>query len=386
MSIKKIGLSFISQGKPVFSGEGSFLRLLEYIGRLLIFIGLYTASWMYRGVVQLRLMLYRFRLLKRTMLACPVISIGNITTGGTGKTPMVILIAQILQKHGKRVAVLSRGYHRKEKSEGPVIVPVGGEDVAVEAVGDEPLLIARKIAFSGKSDISSGTVIVGRKRALSGRLALEQLQTDILLLDDGFQHVQLARTCDIVLIDATNPFGGGYMLPAGFLREPLHNLQRAHAFVITRSDEVEDIEPIRRQLQRFNPAAPVFTARHIFDHIHDALTQEPVKATDLATHRLLAVSGLANPASFHRLLHSLKLPVLDALDFPDHHWFSEQDIDQIRRNIVSQHFDAVVTTEKDEVRLCTLAEQVGVPIYTVAITLHVDPARQFETLLRSATE
>lgn len=386
MNIKKDRIMSVVPGKPPFPVELSSLRLLAYAGRLAIFGGLYGISWLYRGVVQLRLSLYRRGLLKRTVLPCPVISIGNITTGGTGKTPMVIVVARILQKHGKRIAVLSRGYRRKDVTKGPILIPIGGKNIAVETVGDEPLLIAKKLGsanIENAAPSSVGRVIVDRKRALSGQLALERLQPDVIVLDDGFQHVQLARTCDIVLIDATNPFGGGYMLPAGLLREPLSNLRRAHAVVITRSDEVEDVEPLRRELQRITSEVPIFTARHVFEGVHDMLTGECVAVEYLRTHRLLAVSGLANPASFRRLWHSLNLPIVHTLDFPDHHWFSEADFKRIRSTLANQKLDALMTTEKDEVRMGILAEQIEVPIYAVAMTMHVRPAMEFTEFLLS---
>jgi tetraacyldisaccharide 4'-kinase len=392
MNIKKGKFISTVPGKPRLSGESSPLRLLKYGSQLAIFGVLYGISWLYRGIVQLRLRLYRNGLLKRTVLPCPVISIGNITTGGTGKTPMVIAVARILQKHGKRVAVLSRGYNRKDATKDSILIPADGKNIAVETVGDEPLLIAKKLRSvrsagieNATADIAAtspvGSVIVGRKRSLSGQLAIERLQSDIIVLDDGFQHVQLSRNCDIVLVDATNPFGGGCLLPAGFLREPLANLRRAHAIVITRSNEAENIEPLRRQLQRLTPEAPVFTARHVFDGVHEAITGECIEIEHLRTCRLLAVSGLANPASFHRLLHGLDIPIIQTLDFPDHHWFSETDFERIRHTLANQHLDAVVTTEKDEVRIDILAEHV--PIYAVAIALHVQPDTEFTEFLLS---
>jgi tetraacyldisaccharide 4'-kinase len=320
-----------------------------------------------------------------------VISIGNITTGGTGKTPMVIRIAQILRQQGKRVVILSRGYRRYGSTGIENAASAGIVDVLsdVQQVGDEPLLITRKLHLSPDAPVGRGcvpaespdiTVIVGRKRSLSGQFAVKQFQPDVILLDDGLQHVQLERACDIVLIDATNPFGGGYLLPAGLLREPLRNLARAHAFVITRSDEIADVEPLRQQLQALNPQAPIFTAQHRFDGIRNATTGESVELTTLKYQRLLAVSGLGNPASFHWLLNEIGLARGYTLDFPDHHWYSEQDIDAINRTLQEHKLAAIITTEKDEVKLLPHADRLNAPVYTVTISMHVEPQEEFGKL------
>ena len=171
------------------------------------------------------------------------------------------------------------------------------------------------------------------------------------------------------------------MLPAGFLREPLKNLRRAHIFIITRSDEAEAFESLRKQLQQVNPDAPIFTAKHAFAGIHDIVTKETVELSHLADICMLAVCGLARPASFQRLLHKQNLRIVETLDFPDHHWFSEQDIERIRQIVIKQRLDAIVTTEKDEARLGLFAERLNVPIYAVAMTLRVAPACEFENLL-----
>lgn len=204
---------------------------------------------------------------------------------------------------------------------------------------------------------------------------------DVFVLDDGFQHVQLARACDIVLVDATNPFGGGRMLPAGFLREPLRNLRRAHIFVITRSDEVNDLAPLRARLQSLNPNAPIFTARHAFAGIRNLATGENVAVKTLTDQRLLAVCGLANPASFHRLLATLNLTATKRLDFPDHHWFSKHDIEYIQQTLASENLDAFITTEKDEARLRMITARMNRPLYVVTIAISVEPYADFEDRL-----
>jgi tetraacyldisaccharide 4'-kinase len=259
----------------------------------------------------------------------------------------------------------------------------GVSPVNVRDVGDEPLLIARKLQQKHDAALPDVPVIVGSRRYLSGKLAIERFQPDVILLDDGFQHIQLERTFDLVLIDATNPFGGGYLLPAGFLREPVENLARAHAVVITRSDEVANLSPICQRIRQINPKAPIFQGLHAYDEIRRADTGEPMPLEKLKDKRILGVSGLANPASFHRLLDNLGLAVVKYLDFPDHHWYTKQDAQHILRIIAEHHIDAVVTTEKDDVKLSLYFELLEVPVYVMMIKIDVQPEKEYEELLRS---
>jgi tetraacyldisaccharide 4'-kinase len=384
VNIKKFVVRLVSLGKPKIPTRKDFFTILWYILRYMLFVFLYALSLVYRGVVQLRIALYRTGIFNHYALPCPIISIGNITTGGTGKTPMVILVTQILRQHGKRVAILSRGYRRHGfPCTANVLVCDGGasETLAVQLVGDEPLLIARKFHQQSAARLPDVVVIVGKQRYLAGKFAIERFQPDVLLLDDGFQYLQLERTCDLVLIDATSPFGGEYLLPAGFLREPLENLARAHAFMITRSDEVADISPIRQRLHQINPNSPIFTGSHICDGLKKAGTDEQLAIETLKGQRLLGVSGLANPASFHRLLTQLGLTIAKFLDFPDHHWYTEQDAHTIRRIISEHHIDALMTTEKDETKLSLHSDMLDVPIYVMTITIEVQPKKEFENFV-----
>lgn len=377
MNIKKFFIELLQSGKPQFPVRKSVVAWAQYLIRYLAFIVLLGCSLGYRGVVQLRVYLYQAGVFKRFSLPCPVISIGNITAGGTGKTPAVIEIAKLLRQHGKRVAILSRGYRRNTSMPNYVVQP----DADVRMAGDEPLLIARKLQSQKTSNVPNIPVIVGSQRYLSGKLALDRFQSEVILLDDGFQHIQLERTFDLVLIDATNPFGGGYMLPAGFLREPLTHLARAHAFVITRSDEIDDLAPIKQQLQQFNPDAPIFRGVHACDEIKHVITGEIIEIDSLKKMRLLAVSGLANPASFFHLLDSSGLSPIENLAFPDHHWYTRQDAIEMRRIISEQDIDAVIATEKDEAKLAPYVDIFGVLCCVVTIRLEIQPQKEFENFL-----
>ncbi len=377
MNVKNFLTTLIRSGKPSVPAQRDTVRLLQYLLRYLLFIILIGCSLCYKGVVQLRMYFYQTGIFIQASLPCPVISIGNITTGGTGKTPAVIEIARLLREHGTRVVILSRGYRREASTPSYVVQP----DADVRIAGDEPLLMARKLQSQETSDRLDIPVIVGSQRYLSGKLALERFHPDVLLLDDGFQHIQLERTFDLVLIDATNPFGGGYMLPAGFLREPIQHLARAHTFIITRSDEVADITPIEQQLRRSNPDAPIFRGIHACDEIKKAPSAEVGQAVSLNNLRLLAVSGLGNPASFHRLLDLAGLNIVKHLDFPDHYRYTEQDAYNIQRIAVEHRIDAIIVTEKDEAKLSPHSDILGVSCYVMTITLEIHPKEKFENLL-----
>ncbi len=335
----------------------------------------------YRALVWARLLLYQHGLLRQHTLPCPVISVGNITAGGTGKTPMVLYITQLLQQRGQRVVILTRGYRGKRTGTGYVL-PVDGTADERQA-GDEPALMAQKLQANAEAAGPAARVIVGRKRYRSGQLAIGRFQPDVLVLDDGFQHLALQRTFDLVLIDATDPFGGERVLPAGLLREPLGHLRRAHALVITRSDEVRDTAPLVRRVQALHPAAPLFTGRHVCDTLRWAGSNQTLTPETLADTRFLAVSGLGKPASFHRLLAGAGATAGAALDFPDHHWYTPQDAAAIRRMLATQHLDVVITTEKDERKLQAVLPA-SIRLAVVAIRLEVQPRAAFEQMVCQA--
>lgn len=376
-NLRNFFTAFLHTGKPAFPSSPNIVSVSRYVSDLFLYSILWGCSLLYGCVVRGRFKLYQSGLLKPLSLSCPVISIGNITTGGTGKSPTVIEVTEILRRYGKQVTILTRGY-RRETSESNVVVQA---DTDVRDVGDEPLFMLQRFQRGPKPDLPEVSVIVGRQRFRSGQLALERFAPDVFLLDDGFQHIQLARTLDLVLIDATNPFGGDHLLPAGLLREPRHHLRRAHAFVITRSDEVADIEFICQQLHAISPDVPIFTGVHEYDGIRKIATSEYIRHGILNTQRLLAVSGLGNPESFHRLLKKCGLHLVHTLDFPDHHWYSEQDAITIRQVLIEHNIDAVITTEKDETKLAQYSHTLGVPCYVMTIRLHIQPEKEFEERL-----
>lgn len=281
---------------------------------------------LYAGVMLLRNRLYQSGVLRACRLPRPVISIGNITAGGTGKTPMVLWLAQRLEELGHHPAILMRGYRR------------GGATIS-----DEQALLA-----------SHGLIVqADPDRARGGRTVLSgQPETDVLLLDDGFQHRGLHRDVDLVLIDATNPFGFGHVHPRGLLREPLSGLRRATAFIITRSDMVnpQELARIEGLLRARNPAAPIFHAAHAHTGLLDASSQAlPLSA--LAGRRFFAAAAIANPQALAQQLAKLPGTLAGALWLADHHDYTAADVHDVIRQASEAGADCILVTEKDWVKL-----------------------------------
>ena len=329
---------------------------------------------MYRFVVWLRLFLYRNAVLKTMVLPCRVISVGNITLGGTGKTPAVIQIAKVLQEQGKRVAVISRGYGRKNENEVLVVSDVSdGRSVKSDPrlYGDEPVLIA--------SSLPGVAVIVGADRYRAGQAALDHFKPDVLILDDGYQHVRLKRDLNIVLIHADDPFGRGRLFPAGVLREPLQSLARADAVLITNTGRGQDMDGLRRVIER-HTAAPVFTASHVPTGVKDIMKDSEKPLSSLRGTALLAFSGIARPQTFFSLLRELGASVIHELPFPDHYRYSSKDLDRILHMAREAAADMIITTEKDAVRLRGLDPS---GIWSLCIEQKVNEKDAWESMVKN---
>lgn len=311
-------------------------------------------SWIFRGLIQLRVFLFRHDYAQRYHLGALTISVGNLTVGGTGKTPVVEFLAKTLQHQGRRVAILSRGYKSKALAKPqswdsplaardlPKIVSAEGK-IHLNSVfaGDEPYMLAKNLP-----DVA---VLVDRDRVKSARFAVRALNCDTLLLDDGMQYLRMARGIDMVLVDANAPFGSGALLPAGTLREPRHHLRRAHIILITKSDG-SDHEQLIAQLRRYNPRAPIVITTHGPQHLENLFTQERLPLASLQGKHVAALSAIAVPESFENSLSKLGATVQFTKRFSDHHRFSHRDIASFMRRCLERDVDMVVTTEKDAVR------------------------------------
>ncbi len=305
--------------------------------------GLWVASGGYRlglGVDQ-----WLKRRKQRKLSVC-VVSIGNLVVGGTGKTPFTLWLAETLATAGIGVAILSRGYGRRDDRIVQAPRTTTAWEDAASLYGDEPLLLARRLPGI--------PVWVGQNRYAAGQMALEgDNRPSVLILDDGFQHVSLHRDIDIVLLDAERPFGNGRLLPMGPLREPVRNLARAHALVLTRAGDKTVSSEGRATLMKSFPEKPVFACRHRMTGIAPSIGEPTIGSAELHNKVCVAFAGIAMPQSFFESLRAVdpSLRVAETLSFPDHHAFTEADCAQLVERRRRCGADFLVTTEKDWVRL-----------------------------------
>ncbi len=319
-------------------------------------------SWLYGAVCKIRLLLYQRGWLKQERLSARVISVGNITVGGTGKTPLVIYLAQKLRERNHKVAILTRGY--KRRSSGMVeITQETTERIAWEDVGDEPYLLSMRL--------SGVPIIVCKDRAASGRRAIRNYGSEILLLDDGFQHLKLKRDLDVVVIDSINPFGNRRLLPAGILREPLSSLKRADVLLITKADQTSGQDELIETLRAQKPDVPVVRSVYRVRGVEDLIDRSPVDLQDLKDKKALLLSGIGNPFSFEKTVEQLNVKILKHRIFPDHFAYRQKDVDDLVREAQDQGADFIITTEKDSVRI-PLVKRPGISLYVLKIDLRIE--------------
>ena len=343
----------------------------------------FILSGIYSLLVRTRLMLYRTGLKKTARLDKPVISVGNIVLGGTGKTPFTIYICGLLLEAGLRPAVLSRGY-RGTAEKRNLMISNGREILCTPAEsGDEPRLMADKL--------SGVPVVVGGKRYESARLCQSDPNLDpgVFILDDGFQHIQLHRDINIALIDATSPFGGGHVLPRGILREPLAELKRADAFVITRAHLAsEELDRICNQLSRYSPLAPVFFYSHRisgFKRVRGTGSSGDEKEGTreeqvIPGRKCFVLAAIGNPLQFIRDLENLDLNISGQVLMRDHHPFSQAELDMAVEEFRNSGADFMVTTEKDAIRMGHLKLD-EVPLYSAGLEVYSSDEKRFRQWL-----
>jgi tetraacyldisaccharide 4'-kinase len=334
---------------------------------------LYPAGLVYRSGVVLRNSLYRRGALPIHRLDIPVVSVGNLTLGGTGKTPFVAYLAARLRESGRRVAVASRGYGGLPQYHPLVISDGSGPTVSAREAGDEPVLLAQALPSVG--------VVVCRDRAAAARTARDKLRADLVVLDDGFQHRRLARDLDLLLIAAGERFGNGRMLPCGPLREPLGEIRRSDAFVLTGAVEElnEAAEHVRRLLREMKLERAVFLAQRRLDGFVRFDTDERVEPESLKGMRALAFSGIARPVSFESDLKNLGIELIDALRFRDHQILGAAEVETIRKAVSRSRPDVVITTEKDRVRLGSL--RLSSPVYAARVRMLLPDEEGFLSLV-----
>ena len=359
--------------------EHSLVKIIQQKGadqnqsgpvRLLLSV-LWCFSKVFQFIVCLRYVFYDIGILRRFPLGCQVISIGNVTAGGTGKTPVTEIFARELTKAGRKVAILSRGYRRKEAPwwqrmfknviEKPVVVS-DGRQILVDAAtgGDEPYMLA--------ANLPGVCVLVDRSRVKSGRYAISRYGCDTLILDDGFQYQKLRHSLEVVLVDKTNPIGNGHMLPRGVLREPTKHLARADFVFITKSDG--DSDEVRRLVRTYNDRAEIIECRHAPRVLRDVYTREEMPLEWLKGKTLATLSGIAVPQGFENSLRRLGAKVIWCERYADHHRYDASEIIYALNRSADLKCDALITTEKDAVRFPRL-EKTPVPCYYLRVDIEI---------------
>ncbi|MEE8584417.1 MAG: tetraacyldisaccharide 4'-kinase [Acidobacteriota bacterium] len=297
-------------------------------------------SGLFGVAAQARVGLYRRGILARHRLPSPVISVGNLAVGGTGKTPLVALLARMLQQEGFEPAVLSRGYKGRAERSGLLVSDGQRVLCKLRQCGDEPFLLARQL--------QGIPLAVGRNRRRSASLIppAQDLQKRIFILDDAFQHLRIRRDLDLLVLDATDPFAGGRPMPSGRLREPLSAISRADWILLTRSHLAGNLDETQEKVRRLHSEAPLFSFHHAPTALIDVRSGRPQPFEELAGRAGIALAGIGKPHLFVRDLQQLGIRVQQEAFFPDHHWFTQQELDRLLNRT-----QAIFTTEKDAVRL-----------------------------------
>lgn len=334
-------------------------------------------SKIYEFAVNSRLNLYRRRILRERTLGCLVVSIGNLTVGGTGKTPVVEKFARSLQDGGRRVAILSRGYKSvkhpilkrlKGKLKGehafdPPRVVSDGRSLLLDSktAGDEPFMLA--------SNLPDIPVIVDKDRVKSGKHAISEFNCDTLILDDGLQYLRLKHRLDIVLVDRWQPFGTEYLLPRGTLREPHRNLKRASYIFITKCNGEPNDELIER-IRKYNRTAEIIECEHKPRYLQHIETRAILPLESLIGKRVGTISAIAVPESFEDGVRKLGAEIMATCRFMDHHRFTQQEILSFINCCVESEVDMIITTEKDAVRFPRIG-RLDIPIYFLRVEIGI---------------
>ncbi len=332
-------------------------------------------SYLYGWIIGIWNFLYEKGIFRYHTLGCQVISIGNLTVGGTGKTPIVEIFARALQQEGRQVAILSRGYKKtehgfwkkkldkltgREKRRPPRLVS-DGKSLLLDSArsGDEPYMLA--------SNLPDVAVLVDKDRVKSGRFAINKLKCDTLVLDDGFQYRALKHRVEIVLVDSTNPFSNGYVLPRGLLREPIENIKRADFIFITKSKDPEQAA-LQAQLRRLNSHAEISVCAHHPLYLQNIYTDERLDLGWLKGKCLATVSGIAVPEGFEQEIVRQGAVLNYTKRYADHHRYTQQEIIDLINKARQHKAEAIITTEKDAVRFPKI-QRIDVPVYFLRVEI-----------------
>lgn len=315
---------------------------------------LHGFSCIYGALARLKTAAYDQRLCQPEKLPCLVVSIGNITVGGTGKTPLTIYLARFLKSAGYGVTIVSRGYKGLCEKTGGIVSDGNRIRLAPEAAGDEPYMMA--------TALTGVPVVVGQNRYDAGLRAIQAFCPAIIILDDGFQHIKLARDLNLVLVDHEHPFGNRHLLPRGPLREPLSALKRADVIIETRCHaDHPSAANLRQAVDRYAPGKPIFQSHHapyichVMPGRHSVMpvpdSHGPVNPAVLQGKRVFAFSGLAGNHHFHRTVTDFGCDLAGFTEFPDHHWYRDSDLARVQQDAYHQQADIIITSRKDAARI-----------------------------------
>ena len=352
-------------------------RRRSFIDRVMVTL-LFFASRFYRMAIQFRNWMYDKRVIRDHALGCLVVKIGNLTCGGTGKTPVVEVIARTLSAKGRKVGILSRGYRSKKRSfwsrlsmmftdqkiEFPPKVVSDGKNLLLNSdfAGDEPYMLA--------SNLQDVAVLVDKDRVKSGIYAIDHFGTDVLILDDGIQYLMLKAHINIVLVDSTDPFGNGHVLPRGILREPIKNIRRADYIFLTKSDGSHKLQHLKNFIRRHNRRAEIIECCHKPKHLVKLFTGEEMPLEKLAGMKVAALSAIARPESFEGFLEQLGAELVCKDHYADHHRYTQQEIIDFINQAKAAGAEYIVTTEKDAVRIPKI-DRCDVPLIYLRIQIDI---------------
>lgn len=322
---------------------------------------LFVASRFYLRAINTRIWLYDNRVIRNRAIGCLVVSIGNLTCGGTGKTPIVEIFARTLSQKGRKVAVLSRGYRSRDKRgffeklrkrlfskkmEVPPRVVSDGKNLLHDSItaGDEPYMLA--------SNLKNVAVLVDKDRVKSGLYAIDEFGTDVLILDDGFQYLRLKAHINIVLVDSTSPFDNHHVLPRGLMREPIEHLLRADYVFLTKSDGSPRLRHLKEFIRKHNHRAEIIECCHKPKYLEDVFDRgKRFPLETLQGKKLASISAIANPASFEGFLEDLGGELVLKRHYADHHRYRQQEMIDFINDAKAAGADLIITTEKDAVRM-----------------------------------
>ena len=324
---------------------------------------LYLLSLIYSGILALRFCAYRMRIMKPGKHGIKVISVGNMTVGGTGKTPLVEKICEYLLKEKKRAAIISRGYKGMHSSHG--------------FIADEPQMI--------KTRFPQAQVIINKDRILALKLARGEMGCEVAVLDDAFGNLKIKKDLDIVCIDCLNPFGYGYVLPRGLLRLPFCYLSKAHIFILTHVDQApEKVASIINRLSRYNKKAEIFKSSHVPDSIYNIVNAKKAEPASLQDKKVVLLSAIAKPELFQKTVQSLGARVIKSFCFQDHHAFTEQQIKEIIAKTIELKVKYIITTAKDEPRIKAVMsfndQNIEIIVLTIKLKVEKDEGRFLERI------